>query len=338
MKKYINYILTITILLTLVLCGCGKKNDKEKEKETAAFTAPKNYASVVQVTINPTVNLYLDEEEKILAVEYVNTDAKECYSKVESKLVGSKLEDGVNVVIEAAEADGYLAKNKEVTIDVIESKQADQKLEILSVATEAAKTFISEKKIEAEVVLTKSTQKEVDDKAAADKAAADKAAADKAAADKAAADKAAADKAAADKAAADKAAADKAAAEKDKKNPMKSLKKNVQYCFFKPGEDENVLTCFAIKFMDNGEYSYGEAPYTYDPYGEGESVIYNGKTYYLAGGGAGSGGNYTLTDERIILSGGDDMVFTMTTDGKLVVEKPDSNSDFFKVGDVLAIR
>ena len=113
----------------MVLCGCGKKNDKEKEKETAAFTAPKKYASVVQVTINPTVNLYLDEDEKILAVEYVNTDAKECYSKVESKLVGSKLED--------------------------------QKLEILSVATEAAKTFISEKKIEAEVVLTKTTQKEM---------------------------------------------------------------------------------------------------------------------------------------------------------------------------------
>ena len=323
MKKYISYILTIAILLTLVLCGCGKKNDKEKEKETAAFTAPKKYASVVQVTINPTVNLYLDEDEKILAVEYVNTDAKECYSKVESKLVGSKLEDGVNMVIETAEADGYLAKNKEVTIDVIETKQAEQKLEILSVATEAAKTFISEKKIEAEVVLTKATQKEVDDKAAADKAAADKAAADKAAADKAAADKA---------------AADKAAAEKEQKNPMKNLKKNVQYCFFKPGEDENVLTCFAIQFLDGGEYSYGEAPYTYDPYGEGPSVVYNGKTYYLAGGGAGSGGNYTLTDERIILSGGDDIVFTMTTDGKLVVEKPDSNSDFFKVGDVLAIR
>lgn len=323
MKKCIGYIVTITILLALVLCGCGKKNDKEKEKETAAFTAPKKYASVVQVTINPTVNLYLDEDEKILAVEYVNTDAKECYSKVESKLVGSKLEDGVNMVIETAEADGYLAKNKEVTIDVIETKQTEQKLEILSVATEAAKTFISEKKIEAEVVLTKATQKEVDDKAAADKAAADKAAADKAAADKAAADKA---------------AADKAAAEKEKKNPMKSLKKNVQYCFFKPGEDENVLTCFAIQFLDGGEYSYGEAPYTYDPYGEGPSVVYNGKTYYLAGGGAGSGGNYTLTDERIILSGGDDIVFTMTIDGKLVVEKPDSNSDFFKVGDVLAIR
>lgn len=332
MKKYISYILTIAMLLTLVLCGCGKKNDKETDKETAAFTAPKKYASVVQVTINPTVNLYLDEDEKILAVEYVNNDAKECYSKVESKLVGSKLEDGVNMVIETAEADGYLAKNKEVTIDVIESKKADQKLEILSVATEAAKTFISEKEIEAEVVLTKSTQKEVDDKAAADKAAADKAAADKAAADKAAADKAAADKAAADKA-----AADKAVAEKDKKNPMKSLKKNVEYIIFKPNGDETALTCFVLRFHDYNEYSYGEAPYTLDQYGDGASTVYNGKTYYLAGGGAGGEGTYSLTDERITLIE-DDMVFTMTTDGKLVVEKINSYSDFFKVGDVLATK
>ena len=337
MKKCIGYILTITILLALVLCGCGKKNDKEKEKETAAFTAPKEYASVVQVTINPTVNLYLDKDEKILAVEYVNADAKECYSKVESKLVGSKLEDGVNMVIETAEADGYLAKNKEVTIDVIETKQTEQKLEILSVATEAAKTFISEKKIEAEVVLTKATQKEVDDKAAADKAAADKAAADKAAADKAAADKAAADKAAADKAAADKAAAEKAAAEKEKKNPMKSLKKNVEYIIFKPNEDETALTCFVLRFHDYNEYSYGEAPYTLDQYGEGASTVYNGKTYYLAGGGAGGEGTYSLTDERITLIE-DEMVFTMTTDGKLVVEKINSYSDFFKVGDVLATK
>lgn len=306
MKKCIGYILTIAILLALVLCGCGKKNDKEKEKETAAFAAPKEYASVVQVTINPTVNLYLDKDEKILAVEYVNADAKECYSKVESKLVGSKLEDGVNMVIETAEADGYLAKNKEVTIDVIETKQTEQKLEILSVATEAAKTFISEKKIEAEVVLTKATQKEVDDKAAADKAAADKA------------------------------AADKAAAEKEKKNPMKSLKKNVEYGLFKP-EGEDLLTGIFITFKDNGEYTYVMAPYLCDPYGEGESIVYNGKTYYLSGGG-GSGGTYTLTDERIILSGGEDIIFTMTVDGKLMVEKPDSISDRLKVGDLLTVQ
>ena len=316
MKKHAVYILAICVMAVLVLCACGKKN--EKEKETATFKAPKNYASVVQVTINPTVNLYLDANEKILAVEYVNADAKECYAKVESKLVGSKLTEGVSVVIEAAEADGYLAKNKEVTIDVIETKQADQKLEILSVATEAAKTFISEKKIEAKVVLTKTTQKEVDDKAAADKAAADKAAADKAAADKA--------------------AADKAAAEKAKKNPINNLKKNAEYRFFKPGEDEMVLTCFVIRFMEDGEYFCGDAPYTCDQHGEGESVVYNGKTYYLAGGGAGSSGTYTLTDERIILSGGDDMVFTMTTDGKLVVENPNSGSGFFKVGDVLTLK
>ena len=218
MKKSLIRVFTVLFMLVLILCGCGKK-DKDVDKETNAFKAPKNYVSVVQVKINPTVNLYLDADEVILAVEYVNFDAKESYSKVEKKIVGSKLSDAMTVVIETAEEDGYLEKNKKVTIDVIETKQEEKKLDILTVATQSAQTVISEKKIEAEVVLTKTAQKEMDDKVAADKAAADKAAADKAAADKAAADKAAADKAAADKAAADKAAADKAAAEKDKKNP-----------------------------------------------------------------------------------------------------------------------
>ena len=314
MKKSLIRVFTVLFMLVLILCGCGKK-DKDVDKETNAFKAPKNYVSVVQVKINPTVNLYLDADEVILAVEYVNFDAKESYSKVEKKIVGSKLSDAMTVVIETAEEDGYLEKNKKVTIDVIETKQEEKKLDILTVATQSAQTVISEKKIEAEVVLTKTAQKEMDDKVAADKAAADKAAADKAAADKA--------------------AADKAAAEKDKKNPTKNLKKNTEYRFLKPGEDGMTLTYFMIKFYDGGEYSIGEAPYTLDQYGEGPSVVYNGKTYHMAGGGNGSGGNYTVTDERVILSGGDDIVFTMNTDGNLVIEKPNTGSGFFKVGDVL---
>ena len=321
MKKYISYIVTVTILLALVLCGCGKKIEKDNEKEKLAFTAPENYASVVQVAINPTVNLYLDEDEKILAVEYVNVDAKECYSKAENKLVGSKLEDGIKVVIETAETGGYFAKNKAVTIDVIEAKQADQKQAILSVAVNVAENFIIDKKMDVEVVLVKQTQQELDDKAAADKAAADKAAADKAAADKAAADKA---------------AADKAAAEKDKKNPLKSLKKNVEYLIYKPNPDGQSLTCFALRFHDYNEYSYGDALYTLN-YNDAASTVYNGKTYYLTMGGSGGEGKYSLTDTRITLIE-DEMTFTMTVDGKIVVEKTNSYSDFFKVGDVLATK
>lgn len=350
MRKYLIGISTICLVVAFALCGCSKKADKkveDKAEETVKFEAPENYASVVQVVINPTVNLYLDADEIILAVEYVNDDAKECYSKIEDKLVGTNLDKGVNVVIETAEADGYLEKNKTVTIDVVETKKKEEKLEILSVATESAKAYMTEKKIDAEVVMTKTTQKEVDDKVAADKAAeekaaaekaaAEKAAAEKAAAEKAAAEKAAAEKAAAEKAAAEKAAAEKAAAEKEKKNPKKNLKKGVEYCIHKPQEEGLMLTGLFITFKTDGRYSYAQVPYTQDDYGEGESVVYNGKTYYEAGGGGGAGA-YALTDERITLTEGLEMVLTMTTDGKLVVEKIISAPDFLKVGDIIKLK
>ena len=338
MRKYLTGILAICLVVVFVLCGCGKKADKKADKkvenkaeETVKFEAPENYASVVQVVINPTVNLYLDADEIILAVEYVNKDAQECYSKIEDKLVGTNLDKGVNVVIETAEADGYLEKNKTVTIDVVETKKTEEKLEILSVATESAKAYMTEKKIDAEVVLTETTQKEVDDKIAADKAAEEKAAAEKAAAEKAAAEKAAAEKAAAEKA-----AAEKAAAEKEKKNPKKNLKKGVEYCIHKP-QDEFILTGLFITFKEDGRYSYAQVPYTQEDYGQGESIVYNGKTYYEAGGGGGAGA-YALTDEKITLTEGLEMVLTMTTDGKLVVEKITSAPDFLKVGDVIKLK
>ncbi len=326
MKKFLASILVVSIFATLLFSGCGKPVAPED-----AFVAPENYVSVVQITINPTANLYLDAENVVLAIEYVNVDAKECYSKVESEIVGKNLDAAVNVVVSTAQQDGYFAENKAVTIDLVETKAEEKKVEVLNTATASAKAVLTEKNIQAEVKLSEASQKVVDDKAAADKAAADKAAADKAAADKAAADKAAADKAAADKA-----AADKAAKEKELKNPQKNLKKNVDYSMFKPTETDEMIKGVHFVFRDNGEFVCSMPPYLNDPYGEGEYYIYNGKKYYLSGGG-GDGGTYTTTTDRIILSGGMNMELSLTVDGKLKVEKMNEPDDMIKVGDILEI-
>ena len=46
-----------------------------------------------------------------------------------------------------------------------------------------------------------------------------------------------------------------------------------------------------------------------------------------------------MTDETITLTGGLELVLTETTDGKLVVKTVVSpTEDFFKVGDVIAIK
>lgn len=314
MKKYLLTFSVITLVLTLALCGCGPKPETpqtegsqtkpSQSQETpteslqpaatqpkeAVFTKPENYTSVVQVAINPTVNLYLDADEVILAVEYVNEDAKTSYKKIETELVGAKLNDGVNTVIETAKADGYLAENVKVTIDVVETKETEDKLTILESVSESAKSYLTENNIQADILLTEESQKELDDK--------------------------------------------KTAQEKEAKNPIKNLKFGVEYSLIKPGEDEALLTGVHITFAADGSYKYGMAPYLNDEFGEGEYIIYNGKKYYVAGGGGGAG-TYTMTDERITMAGAYDMVLTMTVEGELVVEKADSGSDFFAVGDKL---
>lgn len=193
MKQFFIKFSVIALMLALVLCGCGTKTEtpqiegsetKPTQTQPTAtepsqpagtqtgegdtFTAPENYASVVQVTINPTVNLYLDAQQVILAVEYVNEDAKECYQKIETQLVGAKLNDGVNNVIATAKTEGYLQENKKITIDVVETKQEADKFTILTAVTESSKTYMAENNIEAEVLLTEETQKELDDKIAAE--------------------------------------------------------------------------------------------------------------------------------------------------------------------------
>lgn len=357
MKKVLSILLALVLCFSLAVCftGCKKEDvaSTPSEVEVVKFEAPTDYASVVQVKINPTVNLYLDKDGNIIAVEYVNKDAKDTYEAIENNLIGASFEVAMDLVVEKAEEKGFLADNKEISIDVIENKLEEVKeTEILRTAQKTVKQVLDEKKIEITINIYiggKDAAAEVkaeDDKAAADKAAADKAAADKAAADKAAADKAAADKAAADKAAADKAAAEKAAKEKELKNPKKNLKMSVKYRKYlvkdwDPEFEGDELQVVTMSFA-NGEMGLGISTYTLntefsDP---NYTIVYGGKTWYELGG-RGGGGIYTLTDEAINLddTGGGTATLTMTTDGKLVVA---SNNGFFsdgeaKVGDVFAI-
>jgi hypothetical protein len=101
---------------------------------------------------------------------------------------------------------------------------------------------------------------------------------------------------------------------------------------------EDILTgCYFI-FKPDGTYMYHQVPYLHDPFGEGESITYNGKVYYVAGGGGGSGGTYTISGNILTLAGGEDIVFTVNSKTKLTVKKPDSVSTQFKVGDAFTAQ
>ncbi len=291
--KSVMKVFVICLISVLFFCGCESQKPKLRKDE---FVPPSGYVSVVQITVNPTLNLYLDNNEMILAVEYVNPDAKTCYGKVEKDLVGSNLTQGVQTVIDALEEDGYLENNK-VTIDIVETEKKSEKLDILSSVTQSAQEYLAEKQIEAEVVLTEITQKEMENKIAAEQEEANR-------------------------------------IEAEKKNPILSLPLNVEYFIVKPEEEGITLKGIYLTFKEDGRYSYAMVPFLNDPYGEGEFITYEGQIYYVAGGGGGSG-SYVLTETQIILSEAYDLVFTMTVEGNLIVSQADPTSDFFVVGDQL---
>ncbi|MBQ8303717.1 MAG: hypothetical protein IJX79_02055, partial [Clostridia bacterium] len=76
MKKLVA--LLLALFLCLSLCACGKSGNEGESSQagSAAFVKPENYASVLLVTINPQIRLYLDKDSNVLAVEPVNDDAK----------------------------------------------------------------------------------------------------------------------------------------------------------------------------------------------------------------------------------------------------------------------
>lgn len=80
------------------------------------------YAAVIHVEINPEFNLYVDAEECIVYVEYLNEDAADLFETVD--LTGQKLADGMETIVDAAKEKGYLNGQNEVTTDVVWVQEA----------------------------------------------------------------------------------------------------------------------------------------------------------------------------------------------------------------------
>lgn len=321
MKKWIS-VLAVLCMVAIVLAGCA---------DTNTFKAPENYASVLQVTINPTANLYLDADNVILAIEYVNADAKDTYEAIEKDLIGAPLDKGLDKVVEAAAAKGFLQAEKQMTLDVIKTEEgaAETKAnEVLQVANVAVQAAVEKQQLEVEVktqvkgeavtpapiVTTVVTTTDTETTTVATTVATTAKPTTKA-----------------------------TTAKPTTKAPTTKAKAEIsvgkEYVMYLPNPDtDEVLTGCYFQFKADGSYSYHQVPFLNDPYGEGEHITYNGKVYYVAGGGAGSGGTYTISGDTLTLAGGEDMVFTVNSKTKLTVKKPDSVSTQFKAGDVFTVQ
>ena len=126
MKEKYGHWLILLARLVLLLCACGQTAERETieqpsseavagsavipETETSAgetqTAIQDNYATVVYITINPELALYLDRDGLVLAAEYLNEDAAQAFADISlNKLLAGEV---MQTVIDTAVGQGYL--------------------------------------------------------------------------------------------------------------------------------------------------------------------------------------------------------------------------------------
>ena len=91
---------------------------RQEATEPEEVQIPEEYALAVIVTINPQVKLYLDADNVIVGVEYLNEDAKTAFSDIDFSDV--TVEEGMEKIIHAAVEKEFLTDGKDVSIEVSE--------------------------------------------------------------------------------------------------------------------------------------------------------------------------------------------------------------------------
>ena len=154
MKKSTVILMSLLLAMAL-LCGCGKKNTgaEESARNEQSRDSPTEYASVLYITINPELALYLDKDNKVIAAEYLNDDAKEIFSDIQLKDLS--VETAMEMVIETAVNRDFLTEGKTVQVNV---EQADNEQISTAALIEKVQTVIvkqlEEKKVDADVTLS----------------------------------------------------------------------------------------------------------------------------------------------------------------------------------------
>lgn len=169
----------LMICIMLVTGGCGKKDvdksavagsveaseeqAKTKEASTGTVEAESGsgeaanaesmpeYVTVVRITINPELELYLDGDGKVVAVDYLNEDAENAFSAL--PMTGINLEEAVKLVVATSVEDGYLTEGKTITVDFVEQKEETDLQNMMETVQTAVQDELSEKQLSATLEL-----------------------------------------------------------------------------------------------------------------------------------------------------------------------------------------
>ena len=123
MKRIISLLLVLTLIFTLA--ACSNKTDVSSDQ---AFQRPENYSTILVLTINPQFRLYLDDQDKVLAVEPVNDDAKTVVKDIE---FDDDLENVIEKIVSKSNESGFVKENATIDLKIAETKKELGKAETI---------------------------------------------------------------------------------------------------------------------------------------------------------------------------------------------------------------
>ncbi len=155
MKKLLALLLTFTLLFLFAACRAENSSTNDNNNNDTTFTKPNGYVTIIKVTINPEFNLYLDKDNKVLAIEALNADAEKVKEKLSYK--ENDLDTVIKDVISATNAAGFVKEDTFVKVAITEVK--DKTLNTNEILTNT-ETAIKEKAAELKVTVTVETKTE----------------------------------------------------------------------------------------------------------------------------------------------------------------------------------
>ena len=166
MKRILSLVLAMFLIFTLV--ACGKKENKPESKvnssseekiktesndtvtsnssETTSneFVEPKDYAVILQLSINPQFKIYLDKNFNVLGVKALNDDAVEVLKNC-NNIVDFTFEKVIDMIISAGKDKGYVKRNSPVNIEVFYLDKKTANAEEINIRMKTLTTDMSQK-------------------------------------------------------------------------------------------------------------------------------------------------------------------------------------------------
>lgn len=150
MKKILAAALALCLLLALGACGnSDRPAPADSSDEQDAFVTPAGCVTVLQITINPQFRLYLDADDKVLAVEPLNADARSVVKDVDT--ASGDRDAVIRSILTAAKNGGFVKNGSTVNLQVMETEKAEGADQAL---LKAAEMVVAQAAVDLNVTLT----------------------------------------------------------------------------------------------------------------------------------------------------------------------------------------